>query len=309
MPPPRTSPRTSRLEADDTKELKGFDDVFVKPERPVSVPSPANKPDDPFKKPPTPPPPAPATPPAPAPAPVVVKKKKKKNQAELKQKTSSFINLLAEYGSGSEEEEEEEEEEEVEVVVEEKMTPPAVPQQKQQSSAEQQTVPKQQPQQPKLGDDEKLTDWEKLACLLCRRQFPTKEGLIRHQQLSDLHKQNLAIHCQIKMSQQELEYLEQKEREVKGKKRPALKKERALEGATTAPREKKRVKYSSDFEDDIWPSDQGRSGEGKQLGTGSSSSSSEGVGKAGAAKGRSGTASSYRDAVRKAMFARFKELD
>lgn len=40
------------------------------------------------------------------------------------------------------------------------------------------------------GDDreDKLTDWKKMACLLCRRQFPNKEGLIRHQQLSDLHK-------------------------------------------------------------------------------------------------------------------------
>ncbi|XP_056157694.1 RNA-binding protein 10 [Lampris incognitus] len=37
----------------------------------------------------------------------------------------------------------------------------------------------------------RLTDWVKLACLLCRRQFPSKEALIRHQQLSELHKQNL----------------------------------------------------------------------------------------------------------------------
>ncbi|XP_055021811.1 RNA-binding protein 10 isoform X2 [Boleophthalmus pectinirostris] len=37
----------------------------------------------------------------------------------------------------------------------------------------------------------KMTDWSKLACLLCRRQFPSKEALIRHQQLSELHKQNL----------------------------------------------------------------------------------------------------------------------
>uniref|UniRef100_A0A8D3A0Y2 RNA-binding protein 10-like n=1 Tax=Scophthalmus maximus TaxID=52904 RepID=A0A8D3A0Y2_SCOMX len=34
----------------------------------------------------------------------------------------------------------------------------------------------------------KMTDWVKLACLLCRRQFPSKEALIRHQQLSELHK-------------------------------------------------------------------------------------------------------------------------
>lgn len=38
------------------------------------------------------------------------------------------------------------------------------------------------------GIQQKLTDWTKLACLLCRRQFPNKEALVRHQQLSDLHK-------------------------------------------------------------------------------------------------------------------------
>lgn len=44
--------------------------------------------------------------------------------------------------------------------------------------------------EPDGGDisQDKLTDWKKLACLLCRRQFPNKESLIRHQQLSDLHK-------------------------------------------------------------------------------------------------------------------------
>lgn len=39
-----------------------------------------------------------------------------------------------------------------------------------------------------LDKDSKLTDWKKMACLLCRRQFPNKDALIRHQQLSDLHK-------------------------------------------------------------------------------------------------------------------------
>uniref|UniRef100_A0A674NBZ5 RNA binding motif protein 10 n=1 Tax=Takifugu rubripes TaxID=31033 RepID=A0A674NBZ5_TAKRU len=37
----------------------------------------------------------------------------------------------------------------------------------------------------------RLTDWVKLACLLCRRQFPSKEALLRHQQLSELHKVHL----------------------------------------------------------------------------------------------------------------------
>ncbi|KAJ0068693.1 hypothetical protein NL108_010755, partial [Boleophthalmus pectinirostris] len=36
--------------------------------------------------------------------------------------------------------------------------------------------------------EDRLTDWKKMACLLCRRQFPNKDALVRHQQLSDLHK-------------------------------------------------------------------------------------------------------------------------
>lgn len=38
------------------------------------------------------------------------------------------------------------------------------------------------------SEEEKLADWKKMACLLCRRQFPNRDALVRHQQLSDLHK-------------------------------------------------------------------------------------------------------------------------
>nr|CAD7264757.1 unnamed protein product [Timema shepardi] len=40
------------------------------------------------------------------------------------------------------------------------------------------------------SDESQFTNWVKMACLLCKRQFPTKDALIRHQQLSDLHKEN-----------------------------------------------------------------------------------------------------------------------
>ncbi len=39
--------------------------------------------------------------------------------------------------------------------------------------------------------EQPLTDWTKLICLLCKRQFPSREVLVKHQQFSDLHKQNL----------------------------------------------------------------------------------------------------------------------
>lgn len=34
----------------------------------------------------------------------------------------------------------------------------------------------------------KMTDWNKLTCLLCKRMFNSKDMLQKHQQLSDLHK-------------------------------------------------------------------------------------------------------------------------
>lgn len=73
--------------------------------------------------------------------------------------------LAADYGAGSDEEEEEKQEK-LEVPPPVTKTLNSLPEEK----------------------EDRLTDWKKMACLLCRRQFPTKEALIRHQQLSDLHK-------------------------------------------------------------------------------------------------------------------------
>jgi len=50
-------------------------------------------------------------------------------------------------------------------------------------------------------DEEKLVDWNKMACLLCKRQFPSSEALQRHQQLSDLHKKNLQLRQQMRASE------------------------------------------------------------------------------------------------------------
>lgn len=80
-----------------------------------------------------------------------------------------LIGLLGEYGGDSDYEEEEEEEQ----------PPPPQPR----------TAPPQQEElSKKENEEDKLTDWNKLACLLCRRQFPNRDVLIKHQQLSDLHK-------------------------------------------------------------------------------------------------------------------------
>ena len=38
--------------------------------------------------------------------------------------------------------------------------------------------------------NDRFTDLSIMACLLCKRQFPNREALERHQKLSDLHKVN-----------------------------------------------------------------------------------------------------------------------
>ncbi|XP_072026821.1 RNA-binding protein 5-like isoform X2 [Amphiura filiformis] len=55
--------------------------------------------------------------------------------------------------------------------------------------------------------DQPMTDWNKLICLLCKRQFPSREVLVKHQQFSDLHKQNLeAIKSRTAPSDSEIKY-------------------------------------------------------------------------------------------------------
>ncbi|XP_066284989.1 RNA-binding protein 5-like isoform X3 [Branchiostoma lanceolatum] len=70
-------------------------------------------------------------------------------------------------------------------------------------------------------DEELLLDWKRMACLLCKRQFPSKEALSRHQQLSDLHKTNLDMRRRSVMSAEELEALEKRERDMKYRDRAA----------------------------------------------------------------------------------------
>lgn len=85
-----------------------------------------------------------------------------------------LIGLLGEYGGDSDNEEEEEEEEQSQA---QWLPPPA-----------HSPAPREEQARKAKASDDKLTDWNKLACLLCRRQFPNKEVLIKHQQLSNLHK-------------------------------------------------------------------------------------------------------------------------
>lgn len=87
--------------------------------------------------------------------------------------------------------------------------------------------------------EERLTDWNKMACLLCRRQFPSKEALLRHQQLSELHKQNLE---QRRSGLPDLEGVERGDMELRYRDRAAERREKS--GMPEAPETKKR-KYSA----------------------------------------------------------------
>ncbi|XP_048577225.1 RNA-binding protein 5 isoform X1 [Nematostella vectensis] len=60
-----------------------------------------------------------------------------------------------------------------------------------------------------------FTDLKLMACLLCKRQLPSREALDKHMQFSDLHKQNLEIHKKMSMTEEQREEYERKEREAK----------------------------------------------------------------------------------------------
>ncbi|XP_078803143.1 RNA-binding protein 5 isoform X6 [Oryzias latipes] len=149
-----------------------------------------------------------------------------------------------------------------------------------------------QPCRPEEKDD-KLTDWKKMACLLCRRQFPNKDALIRHQQLSDLHKQNMEIHLKIKRSKKELEALENQEKELN-----------AREVSRSPEPKRKKHHHQQVQHQNTWARssrDMNKVSERPGLGA-------EPVQR----KKKEPVVwdhATYKQAVRKAMFARFKELD
>ncbi|NXC49348.1 RBM6 protein, partial [Penelope pileata] len=232
---------------------------------------------------------------------------KKDESAAPPKVVNPLIGLLGEYGGDSDNEEEEEEEEQVQW-----LPPPHPPAQREE-----------QPRKAKANDD-KLTDWNKLACLLCRRQFPNKEVLIKHQQLSNLHKQNLEIHMKIKRSEQELAFLEKREREGRYKDKGNDRREKFQQ--MDSP-ERKRLRYDRDSESDYDPridsnnkgnrmlqSPGWKKGFGyNQQGTPSPVEAENrkrgpGLGAQGKPNKRQSN-ETYRDAVRRVMFARYKELE
>ncbi|XP_070697611.1 RNA-binding protein 5-like [Pempheris klunzingeri] len=186
-----------------------------------------------------------------------------------------------------------------------------------------------------VNEEGKITDWIKMVCLLCRRQFPTKEALLRHQHLSDLHKQNLEIHRRSKLSEAELEELEEQERnetEMKYRDRAAERREKYGVADPPAPKKKKfyqpptpTLNYEQPTKDGLTSDNIGNKmlqamgwQEGKGLGrhqqgiTTPISASLRTKGTGLGIKGSSyelSASDTYKDAVRKAMFSRFSEME
>ncbi|KAM9799989.1 RNA-binding protein 5 isoform X1 [Syngnathus typhle] len=157
--------------------------------------------------------------------------------------------------------------------------------------------------------EDKLTDWKKMACLLCRRQFPNKDALIRHQQLSDLHKQNMEIHLKIKRSKKELEALENQEKEkpVKGVNvSQTFPTQLTTREVVRSPEQKRRKHQQPQQHHNSWA---GGSREMNKV------SERPGLGSEPPPPRRQKKEhvawdhATYKQAVRKAMFARFKELE
>ncbi|KAJ7998695.1 hypothetical protein DPEC_G00207540 [Dallia pectoralis] len=181
-------------------------------------------------------------------------------------------------------------------------------------------------------DQDPLMDWKKMACLLCRRQFPNKDALVRHQQLSDLHKQNLEVHRRAKLSEAELDELERKETEMKYRDRAAERREKYGIPEPPAPKKKKFtaqpapvVNYEQPTKDGLNSDNIGNKmlqamgwQEGKGLGRNQQGitapieaqlrAKGAGLGTKGGSYGLTAS-DTYKDAVRKAMFARFTEME
>ncbi|XP_076125159.1 RNA-binding protein 5-A isoform X2 [Alosa pseudoharengus] len=215
----------------------------------------------------------------------------KKEDKASKRAMGSLGLLAADYGAGSDDEEEE-------------------------RHVEMSVPSKSQPE----DKEDKLTDWKKMACLLCRRQFPTKDALIRHQQLSDLHKQNMEIHLKIKKSKKELEALENQEKEVRdlslnsnaliSRTEPPASCSKSdcvpqlnARGPSVSP-EMKRRKYQQHQHQNSWAGGSRDSHKGSER---------PGLGSEPVERKKKDPVAwdhaTYKQAVRKAMFARFKELD
>lgn len=175
------------------------------------------------------------------------------------------------------------------------------------------------------NEDRFHTDWVKLACLLCKRQFPTKEALMRHQQLSDLHKQNLEAWYSsrgIETNSQRMYRDRAKERREKfgipDEPRPNRLKEKYLKEKEEIYEEPNRTGISSEnlgskmLQKMGWTEGMGlgRSNQGRtEIIQAAQRVPTAGLGASGSSLGTGAMGSSYKDNVKRSMLARYSELE
>ncbi|KAK3592311.1 hypothetical protein CHS0354_030647 [Potamilus streckersoni] len=171
-------------------------------------------------------------------------------------------------------------------------------------------------------DESKLVDLTKMACLLCKRRFQNKESLLRHQQMSDLHKQNLEALQKSKGGNSELGFdnIHYRDRA----------KERRDKYGMPAPPEPRRKAPSPVIYEEPTKAGIGQENIGNKLLQKMGWSEGQGLGRAGqgivkpieaekravsAGLGMRGSTygaaagDSYKDAVKKTMYARYHEMD
>ncbi|BFZ10470.1 hypothetical protein BsWGS_13509 [Bradybaena similaris] len=175
-------------------------------------------------------------------------------------------------------------------------------------------------------DESKLVDWTKLACLLCKRQFQSKEILNKHTQVSDLHKQNLEALMKSKSPSSTATKIEYRDR---------AKERRQKYGAPEPPEPKRKKEKEFEFVEPVVYEEPTKFGIkedniGNKLLQKMGWSEGQGLGKSNQgivdpieAKRRSKTAGlgapgakivpdvgdDYRVALKKTMFARYNDLD
>lgn len=181
------------------------------------------------------------------------------------------------------------------------------------------------------NEESKLIDFTKLTCLLCKRQFPSKDVLTKHIQKSDLHKQNVNMLKLTKLTPRQLQELEKKE---SGYRDRAKERREKFGQPDLPPPSKLKTKYLKERRETYVPPQEpveaiGNDNignkmlkamgwtEGQGLGKSGQGMSgiievqrrvkSAGLGMKGASYGASAS-DSYKDAVRKAMQARYNEV-